>query len=191
MLFVIHSSPKFSAKYPLQGPRQRLTKQGRDLRRIRFTPGSSTGDRRGVGNNFNSRPDHAGIARSLDYMARHWRRPIQVPDLARAAGLSRRGYMKAFLKHTGGTPARRVRAMRLEHARRMLLGGDDRLEIIARQSGFRSVNSFIIAFKRETGVAPMRFRQDYRARRKIESAFAPFEARRISNHLCRNLNGNL
>jgi transcriptional regulator GlxA family with amidase domain len=102
---------------------------------------------------------HAGVARSMVYISKHWRKPIKVADLVRVARMSRRGFLKAFSKHTGGTPGSRLRAIRLEHARRQLLGSDERLGKIARACGYRSVNSFIIAFKRDIGIAPIRYRE--------------------------------
>ena len=191
MSFVIRTSGKFPADFSLTIAQPQLAKQWRNPSRIPVTRLSPLIGRRRSRNDFNWRPDHAGIARSLDYIARHWRKPVKVADLARAAGMSRRGYLKAFLRHTGGTPARRVRSIRLENVRRMLLGGNDKLETIARQCGFRSVNTLIITFKREVGVPPIQFRQSVALRKPLRTSARTFNARRISNHLCRNLNGNL
>lgn len=117
--------------------------------------------------------DHPGVARSVDYIARHWRDAIGVMDLVRVARMSRRGFLKAFGKHAGGTPGRRLRVIRLEHACKLLRESDDKPENIARRCGYRSLNSFMIAFKRDVGVAPVQYR---------ENQPAPGRARRNRSH---------
>ena len=47
---------------------------------------------------------HARIASSLGFLSKNYRKPIGVTDLMKVAGLSRRGFLKAFRKHTGRTP---------------------------------------------------------------------------------------
>lgn len=101
---------------------------------------------------------HSGISRSLDYLTKHWHESIGVMDLVRISRMSRRGFLKAFSKHTGDTPGRRLRLIRLEKAQESLLQSNSRLAVVARNCGFHSVNSFIIAFKRHVGLAPIQYR---------------------------------
>lgn len=101
---------------------------------------------------------HSGISRSMDYLAKHWRESIGVMDLVRISRMSRRGFLKAFSKHTGDTPGRRLRLIRLAKAQESLLQSDSRLAVVALSCGFQSVNSFIIAFKRHVGLAPIQYR---------------------------------
>ena len=67
---------------------------------------------------------HAGIARSLQFMAANFTRPIRVTDLDKVAGLSRRGLHKAFRKHTGFGPGQLLRQFRINRARQILEDGD-------------------------------------------------------------------
>jgi AraC-like DNA-binding protein len=110
---------------------------------------------------------HSGVSRSLDYLTKHWSESIRVMDLARVARMSRRGFLKAFSKHAGDTPGRRLRLIRLEKAREMLLQSNSKLVVVAHACGFQSMNSFIVAFKRHVGVAPIRYRTQ-----AIRKAFA-------------------
>lgn len=135
---------------------------------------------------------HAGIAGSLDFIFKNHQSPVNITDLVRVARMSRRGFLKAFVKHTGGTPGRMLRAVRVEHAKVLLLCSLNGPESIALHCGFRSLNSFMVSFKRDVGIAPIQFRRQ--ARRLMEMCGVNINV--ISNHctisnpLCRNLDGN-
>jgi len=105
--------------------------------------------------------DHPGINNCLDFVARNFRRPIQLKHLAKASGLSRRGFVKAFNKHVGEKPGVLLRTVRLEHAKRLLMEQDLNSADIARQCGFRSHNTFAVAFQRDIGMAPKQFQLRY------------------------------
>jgi AraC-like DNA-binding protein len=103
--------------------------------------------------------EHRGIARSLNFLRRNCCRPIGVGDLTKVAGLSRRGFLNAFQKHTGHTPGKVLRHLRIEQAKRLLVEQDMELEAIARRCGYRSVNTLWVAFREVTGVAPKKYQR--------------------------------
>ena len=177
---------------PRGGRQQPILTSNRTSSRRRWEQGFvRTQAKRSTIENFKFHVPHPGVAKSLDYISRHWRQSIGVMDLVRVARMSRRGFLKAFQRHTGGTPGRRLRGIRLENARRMLRESDDQLGTIAGGCGYRSVNSFIIAFKREVGLAPIQYRESNRSGRRYKTGEMPSRSRRISNLLCRKLNGDL
>jgi transcriptional regulator GlxA family with amidase domain len=102
---------------------------------------------------------HAGIARSLKFMKQNFDSTINIGGLAKIAGLSRRGFHKAFQKHTGHKPGVFLRRLRIEHARRLLMEPDMQIREVARQSGFTSTNTFYVAFQRMTGFSPKQFQR--------------------------------
>lgn len=102
---------------------------------------------------------HPGVARALRFMAQHFHRPIQVQGLTELAGLSRRGFFKAFLRHTGIQPAQVLRQFRIERAQQLLQGSESSLAEVAAQCGYRSANSFWVSFRQVTGVAPGQYRK--------------------------------
>lgn len=102
---------------------------------------------------------HEGIARSVRFISQNYFRPIRVSDLEKIGGLSRRGFLKAFRKHTGVSPARVLRQLRVERAKQLLVETDLSLHQLAAQCGFRSVNSFSVAFRHVAGVAPKQFQR--------------------------------
>ena len=103
--------------------------------------------------------NHAGIKRSLDFMSKHFAEPIQVKDLQQVSGLSRRGFQKAFARIVGINPGAMLREIRIEHAKRVLCRHDLPLRNLARQCGYRSDNTFCIAFQRAVGMPPKKFQR--------------------------------
>jgi transcriptional regulator GlxA family with amidase domain len=102
---------------------------------------------------------HDGIERSVRYIYAHYCCPIRISDLEKVAGLSRRGFLKAFRKHTGLSPVRMLRQLRVEHAKQLLVETDQPLEQLAARCGFRSANSFWVAFRQVARVTPKQFQR--------------------------------
>jgi LacI family transcriptional regulator len=102
--------------------------------------------------------NHAGVAKSLQFIARNFQQPVSLADLARAAAMSRRGLHNAFLEHLGRNPGEELQRFRIERAKRLLARNDHKIEDVARQCGYQSANSFYLAFKHATGLSPTEFR---------------------------------
>jgi transcriptional regulator GlxA family with amidase domain len=85
---------------------------------------------------------------------------LSVEKLAAKAGMSPRNFARVFLKDTGTTPARFVERLRVEAARRRLEESHDKLEKVANDCGFGSIQSFRRSFLRVLHVPPT----DYRLR---------------------------
>jgi LacI family transcriptional regulator len=102
---------------------------------------------------------HAGVARALHFIAEHFADTISVDDVARVAGMSRRGLHQAFTEHVGCTPGDKIRHTRLEFAKRRLAETEEKIESIARQSGYPSLNTFFLAFRKSANATPAEFRK--------------------------------
>lgn len=102
---------------------------------------------------------HKGLARSLEYIATNYRKTVMLKDVVAVSGMSRRGLIKAFNRHVGKPPGSLIRQMRIEYSKRLLLTKDLPLKCIARQTGFRSENTFCVAFQRATGMAPKKYQR--------------------------------
>ena len=85
---------------------------------------------------------------------------LSVERLAEKAGMSPRNFARVFVKDTGTTPARFVERLRVEAARRRLEESQDKLEKIANDCGFGSIQSLRRSFLRILRVPP----NDYRHR---------------------------
>jgi prepilin-type N-terminal cleavage/methylation domain-containing protein/prepilin-type processing-associated H-X9-DG protein len=134
---------------------------------------------------------HPAIARSLRFLRRNWQRPIKVADLVAVSTLSRRGFLKAFLKHTNSHPSDQLREIRMKNAQTLLTTTDAPLRKISPRCGFRSVNSFWVSFRRVHQLSPQQYRQAARAasagpREQPQIARPEISAphRRISKPLC-------
>jgi transcriptional regulator GlxA family with amidase domain len=85
---------------------------------------------------------------------------LPVEKLAAKAGMSPRNFARVFLKDTGTTPARFVERLRVEVARRRLEESHDKLEKVANDCGFASIQGLRRSFLRVLHVPP----NDYRRR---------------------------
>lgn len=112
---------------------------------------------------------HPGIRQALECIADRMSEPIGVDDLAAAAGMSRRGLHQAFLEHLGRTPGSYLRTVRMETACRMLTETDAKVQVVARKSGYQSLNTFFVAFKKACGKTPAVYRRDARRARPTGS----------------------
>jgi AraC-like DNA-binding protein len=106
-------------------------------------------------------PRHKGVVKSLIYIADNLNRPIWIKDLVSASTLSRRGLFKAFKKHTGRTPGEELEIARIEQSKAILAEGTHEMKDLAKICGYRSVNTFYVAFKRVVGTSPRKFQQQY------------------------------
>jgi transcriptional regulator GlxA family with amidase domain len=86
---------------------------------------------------------------------------LPVEKLAAMAGMSPRNFARVFLKDTGTTPARFVERIRVEAARRRLEESHDKLEKVANDCGFGSVQSLRRSFLRVLHVPPTNYRHRF------------------------------
>lgn len=77
------------------------------------------------------------------------------------SGLSHRGFFKAFNKHVGVSPKALLEQMRIERAKELILTCEMSIPHIARQCGYNKENSFWVAFRRTTGMAPKEFQRNH------------------------------
>jgi transcriptional regulator GlxA family with amidase domain len=86
---------------------------------------------------------------------------LSTANLARRACMSVRSLHRHFVAEAGVTPASFVEARRLEQAQRLLTLTSQRLERVARNSGFGSIDALRAAFMRRHGVTPSEFRRRF------------------------------
>jgi len=120
---------------------------------------------------------HPGLTRSLRFLECNWQRPINVADLVAASGLSRRGFIKAFHRHTGCAPGRELRRLRMLHAQQLLTRTQHPIAVVAERCGYRGVNSFVIAFRQFSGQPPQRYRRESINEPERQSRDAEFPSR--------------
>jgi transcriptional regulator GlxA family with amidase domain len=96
------------------------------------------------------------------WMISHLNADLSVEALAARVGLGPRHFSREFRATFGLPPAAYVERLRLDEARRRLLGQVRSIESVARAVGFASADGFRRAFARAFGVAPREFRRRFR-----------------------------
>jgi len=104
--------------------------------------------------------DRKQIAEIRSWTHDNLRQNLPIEKLAAKAGMSPRNFARVFLKDTGTTPARFVECLRVEAARRRLEESHDKLEKVATDCGFGSIQRLRRSFLRLLHVPP----NDYRHR---------------------------
>lgn len=93
------------------------------------------------------------ITAAIAFMKQEMRRPLTVRHLAEAVSMSESGFAHLFKATTGISPLQFLKHMRLEHARKLLLGGGS-VGKVAESVGYTSLSHFIFEFKRSYGESP-------------------------------------
>ncbi len=94
----------------------------------------------------------------LRFLQAHVDEPLQVTDLCRVAGVSRRPLELRFQKYLNRTPLEIIHEARLEQARRLLVTTPMQVAEIARRCGYRNGEVFSKAFRKAHGVTPRAYR---------------------------------
>ncbi len=101
------------------------------------------------------------VARGVRFIWEHYRENIGVPEVAAVAGLSRSSVDRAFIKHLGRSPAQEILAVRINHAKNLLIETPMKAHEVAAQCGFTGIVHFSQAFHRATGIRPSYFRRQH------------------------------
>jgi len=109
-------------------------------------------------------PKSDRIQQALSYAKRHLTRPLSVDELAGAARLSTRQFSRTFRVETGQSPARAIEVLRVEAARAMIEGGNQAIDVVARETGFADPERMRRAFLRAFGQPPQAIKRAARER---------------------------
>ncbi len=90
--------------------------------------------------------------------------PINVDDVAKRVGISRRLLELRFNKALNKSPAHEIRRQRLERAMELLRDTDWPVGRIAKVAGFNSPGRFATAFRKKVGITPLAYRKQNRHR---------------------------
>jgi transcriptional regulator GlxA family with amidase domain len=114
--------------------------------------------------------DRKQIAETRSWAIDHLDQDLTVAALATTAGMSPRNFARAFVKDTGTTPARFVERLRVEAARRRLEESQDKLDKIAHDCGFGSIQSLRRSFQRVLQIHPNEYRHRFSDEHQYPSA---------------------
>ncbi len=102
-------------------------------------------------------PD-ADTARALRYMWEHLDKPVGVPEIAEACGMSRSTLERHFRKYLRRSVTEELVRKRLERGCEMLRATELSINEIARQVGFKTETYFFRVFGKAMGMTPRKYR---------------------------------
>lgn len=100
-----------------------------------------------------------GVARAIECIWERYGEPLIIADLASSALLSQYHFCRTFVRATGVSPMRFLSAVRIYHAKRLLLSSVMNVTDISFAVGFNSLGSFTNHFTESVGMPPGRFRR--------------------------------
>lgn len=116
-------------------------------------------------------PPARHLLRAKDLADARYFEPLDVDDLAHAAGLSRAHFSREFRRTFGETPHAYLLTRRLERAAALLRMTDTSVAEICFSVGLQSVGSFTSSFTATYGVSPTAYRVSFPP--AAESALVP------------------
>jgi AraC-like DNA-binding protein len=106
-------------------------------------------------------PPARHLLRAKDLADARYAEPLEVDDLARAAGLSKAHFSREFRRTFGESPYVYLLTRRLERAAALLRNTDYSVAEICLEVGLQGVGSFTTSFKRMYGMTPTAYRATY------------------------------
>lgn len=101
------------------------------------------------------------LSRVMQWARERLHVPLQVRELASEAAMSERTFLRRFTEATGLAPKIWLQHERLARARELLESTDQNTDQIAQRCGYRSVESFRVAFRTVVGVPPSVYRERF------------------------------
>jgi AraC-like DNA-binding protein len=106
-------------------------------------------------------PPARHLLRAKDLADARYFEPLEVDDLARAAGLSRAHFSREFRRAFGEPPHAYLLTRRLERAAALLRNTDRSVADVCYSVGLQSLGSFTTSFTRTYGVSPTAYRASF------------------------------
>jgi AraC-like DNA-binding protein len=106
-------------------------------------------------------PTARHLLRAKDLADARYFEPLDVDDMAAAAGLSRAHFSREFRRAFGDSPYAYLLTRRLERAAALLRNTDRSVTDICFSVGLQSLGSFTTSFTRTYGVSPTRYRAKF------------------------------
>ena len=103
------------------------------------------------------------VQKAKTLLLAHHRHHPQIGELAKKLGVSTVLLNKRFQEEVGESPGRWIRSRTIAEAKTLLAVEGVAVTTVATRLGFRTSQYFASAFKRETGISPRKYRDQYRA----------------------------
>ncbi|MET7345154.1 helix-turn-helix domain-containing protein [Streptomyces sp. NPDC087866] len=104
-------------------------------------------------------PQRAVLRTAMTHIEEHLAEPLDVPDIARAAGISHTHLTRLFRKDTGHTVVGYIRHRRMKRAQHLLTASTLAIPAIAATVGIPDLQAFNKTCRKELGASPRAVRQ--------------------------------
>jgi LacI family transcriptional regulator len=104
------------------------------------------------------------LARALSFIRENDSKRIEVKDVTRHSGVSRRALEQRFMQVLHRTPASEIRRVHLERAKRLLEETDLPIPDVAESAGYGSPEYMAGIFRSELQTTPLKYRKEIRGR---------------------------
>jgi len=129
-------------------------------RRLVMSPQRTGGQAQFIPTPVSATP-RSDLSRVMQWARERLHEPLEVRDLASEAAMSERTFLRRFTEASGLSPKTWLQHERLGRARELLESTDQHTEQIAQHCGYRSVESFRVAFRNVVGVPPSVYRERF------------------------------
>lgn len=106
------------------------------------------------------------VSDALHWIHNNFHKGIQAVDVAEAMGVTQQGLQKSFASNYLRSPGQEIRYQRVQAVAHLLSCTDARLEEIAINSGFYSMDTLINSFRKAYGITPGKYRKQKRDARR-------------------------
>lgn len=95
------------------------------------------------------------------YVMAHFNRPITLNEIASYIGLSPNAFCRYFMKRTKMTFIQYLNAVRIGHAKKLLIEGRLKISTVSVEAGFNNLSHFIEQFRRSTQLSPSEYQKTF------------------------------
>src|SRR5258708_30057674 len=107
-------------------------------------------------------PKPPAVLRAVHLLDTRFREPWGLNEIADKVEMSRAHLATLFQRDTGIPLHKFLMRTRISHAQQLLRNSEQSCESVAKECGFTTIQHFSRAFKLQTGITPIRFRQKHR-----------------------------
>ena len=96
------------------------------------------------------------------YIQTHYKEKLSLEQLGQEFHMSPKYFSVFFQKHFSRNFTEYLSAIRIEHAKKMLVESDEDMELVSQQTGFSSSSYFIRMFRENLGLTPGQYRKKFK-----------------------------
>lgn len=101
------------------------------------------------------------ILKAQSFIEKNVTDKLSVSQVSEVVLLSERTFIRRFKAATGNLPSEYIQRVKVEHAKKLLEGGNENIKEISYSTGYEDINYFRDVFKKYTGLTPQQYKKMY------------------------------